>query len=165
MSTLVLGRLCPSLESIIGVEHDKQYVRQVREFAAAHGVSAATVVHAPLVPHPSGVRWYDLDTAQLGGSICCSWTAHPMVTVQGTGDPPKVKSSRGCALDRSWPWTTSITTTRGTSSMAYWRVADSSQSGSGPIPRSFNASSHDDHGGRVWWARTGSGADAWEGRR
>lgn len=59
MSTLVLAKSAPA-STIISIDNSAEYAGKTREVLAAHGISNVDIRVAPLMPHSSGVDWYDL---------------------------------------------------------------------------------------------------------
>ena len=62
MSTLVLAKAAPQA-SIISIDNSDEYAGKTKALLASHGITNVDVRVAPLMPHASGVEWYDL--AQL----------------------------------------------------------------------------------------------------
>lgn len=65
-STIVLGRCCPGLSDIVGVEHDPVFAERVRALARAHGLTNVRVLDAPLTSAYGAQPWYDLDPGSIG---------------------------------------------------------------------------------------------------
>jgi len=59
MSTLVLAKSAPQA-SVVSIDNSEEYARKTKQMLASHGVTNVDVRVAPLVPHTSGVDWYDL---------------------------------------------------------------------------------------------------------
>jgi len=59
MSTLVLAKSAPQ-GLVISIDNSAEYAHKTQQMLATHGVTNVDVRVAPLVPHTSGVEWYDL---------------------------------------------------------------------------------------------------------
>ena len=59
MSTLVLAKSAPQA-LVISIDNSAEYAHKTQQMLATHGVTNVDVRVAPLVPHTSGVEWYDL---------------------------------------------------------------------------------------------------------
>lgn len=59
MSTLVLAKSAPQA-SVISIDSAEEYAQKTMRMLASQGVTNVDVRVAPLMPHLSGVEWYDL---------------------------------------------------------------------------------------------------------
>ncbi len=62
MSTLVLAKSAPGAK-IISIDNSAEFAGKTSQLLASHGITNVDFRVAPLMPHASGVEWYDL--AQL----------------------------------------------------------------------------------------------------
>ena len=59
MSTFVLAKSAPQAK-IISIDNSEEYAGKTRKLLDSHGITNVDLRVAPLMPHASGVDWYDL---------------------------------------------------------------------------------------------------------